>query len=58
MPVLLHAIINLEKFMTAWEKLSKTHWVLKPWTDIGVQWATKYYVQMDNTRAYVVAMSL
>jgi len=44
MPVLSRAIIEFKKFMTAWERLGKTHRVLKPWMDIGVKWATKYYV--------------
>lgn len=56
MPVLSRAIIDFEKFMTAWEDLGEKYQVLKPWTDIGMQWATKYYVRMDDTKAYVVAM--
>ena len=56
MPVLSHAIIKFKKFMTAWEKLGIVHQILKPWMDIGVHWATKYYIRMDFTQAYVVAM--
>ena len=43
--------------MTEWEKLREQHDILKPWIDIGLSWATKYYVRMDDTEAYIVAMS-
>ena len=56
MPVLLHGVIALEEYMTDLETLGKDFPVLKPWTAIGVDWGTKYYTQMDNTKAYVVAM--
>ncbi len=56
MPVLSRAIIDFEKFMTEWERLGDEHEVLKPWTDIGLRWATKYYVRMDDTDAYVLTM--
>jgi hypothetical protein len=55
-PVLSRAIIKFEKFMTELERLGHDHPVLKPWTDIGVHWATKYYIRMDDTKAYVVSM--
>jgi hypothetical protein len=55
-PILSHAIITFEMFMTEWEKLAAQHAVLKPWIKIGLQWATKYYVRMDDTEAYVVTM--
>lgn len=42
--------------MTEWEILGKEHDILKPWTDIGLRWATKYYVRMDDTEAYVLTM--
>jgi len=38
------------------EALGKRYEVLKPWMDIGVHWATKYYIRMDKMNAYVVAM--
>jgi len=44
MLVLSCAIIDFEKFMTEWERLGDEHKVLKPWMDIGLCWATKYYV--------------
>jgi len=42
--------------MTEWEILSKKYVILKPWTDIGVCWATKYYIRMDDTEAYILTM--
>jgi len=56
MPVLSFAIINFKKFMAGWEKLGELHDILKPWTNIGLYWAYKYYRQMDDTDAYVLAM--
>jgi hypothetical protein len=55
-PVLSRAIIYFEKFMTKWEKLGEQYPTLKPWTDIGVDWATRYYVRMDQTNVYVITM--
>lgn len=43
-------------FMTEWERMGKAYSVLRPWTDTGLQWATKYYIRMDDTDAYVVTM--
>jgi len=43
-------------FMTEWENLGREHKILKFWTEIGLKWAKKYYVRMDETDAYVVAM--
>jgi hypothetical protein len=56
MPILSRAIIEFEKFMTGLEELGREHTILKPWTDIGLRWATKYYIRMDDTDAYVVTM--
>ena len=42
--------------MTLWETTSKKHEILRPWTDVGLEWAAKYYVRMDDTDAYVLAM--
>ena len=42
--------------MTKWERLTEQHNILKPWVDIGLCWATKYYVQMDDMEAYIVTM--
>ena len=56
MPILSHTITVIKKYMTDLETLGKDHPILKPWTDIGVQWATKYYKQMDHMKAHIVAM--
>lgn len=56
MPVLSRAIVHFEMLMTEWENLGKQHNILKPWTDIGLEWATKYYIRMDDTEVYVVTM--
>jgi len=42
--------------MMDWEKVGKQHPLLKPWTDVGIQWATKYYKRMDDTKAYIITM--
>jgi hypothetical protein len=55
-PILSYAIIEFEMFMTSLERLGKQHKILKPWTDVGLHWATKYYDRMDDTDAYVVTM--
>jgi len=55
-PVLLCAISSFEMFMTDWEILGAEHSILKFWTDIGLDWAKKYYIRMDKTDAYVVTM--
>lgn len=55
-PVLSHAISSFEMFMTDWEILGAEHSILKFWTDIGLDWAKKYYIRMDETDAYVVTM--
>ena len=55
-PVLSHVIICLEMLMMEWENLGEQHEVLKPWTDIGLRWETKYYIKMDDTNAYIVTM--
>jgi hypothetical protein len=56
LPRLGSAVPCFELFMSAWEMLGATHPCVKPWTDVGLEWATKYYQRMDNTRAYVIAM--
>jgi hypothetical protein len=55
-PVLSHAISHFEMFMTDLERLGEMHEILRFWTDIGVRWATKYYIRMDDTAAYIVTM--
>ena len=55
-PVLSGAIPTFELFITQWEQLGEQFGNLKPWTDIGLKWANKYYNRMDDTRAYIIAM--
>jgi hypothetical protein len=55
-PVLSRAISSFEMFMTEWENYGKQHKTLRLWTEIGLRWATKYYIRMDDTDAYVVTM--
>ena len=55
-PILSRAIIHFEMFMTGLEELGKHHKILKPWTQIGLRWATKYYIRMDDTDVYVITM--
>jgi hypothetical protein len=55
-PVLSRAIINFEVMMAQWEKIGSEHAILRPWTQVGLRWATKYYIRMDDTEAYIIAM--
>jgi hypothetical protein len=55
-PILSRAISTFEMFMTEWERLGDQHEQLRPWTQIGLHWAKKYYTRMDETDAYVVTM--
>lgn len=57
MPVLSSAVAIFELFMSGWERLRKKEPHLKPWIDIGLKWAKKYYRIMDHTDAYVVTLS-
>jgi hypothetical protein len=56
MPVLSGAIPSFELFMTKWEQLGEHFENLRPWTDVGLKWARKYYNRMDDTRAYIIAI--
>ena len=44
--------------MTKWEKLGEQHRTLKPWTDIGVKWATKYYATTVNPQTAGIIPSM
>ena len=55
-PVLAGTLPAFEMFMTTWELLGEKHVRLKPFIDIGLEWARKYYCRMDQTRAYIVTM--
>ena len=56
MPVLSFAITSFEKLMTEWETLVERHEILRPWVEIGLRWAKKYYIRMDDTIVYVITM--
>jgi len=54
-PILSGAIPAFEMFMTKWEKIANIEH-LKPLVEPGLEWATRYYRRMDDTRAYVISM--
>lgn len=56
MPRLGSAVPCFELFMTAWESLAIKFPRLRPFIDVGLEWAKSYYVRMDLTDAYVIAM--
>ena len=54
-PILAGAMPAFEVFMTQWEQLGKQphlERLIKP----GLDWACRYYAQMDRTQAYTIAM--
>lgn len=55
-PILSNIVPAFEMCMTSWEWLGEKHPRLSPYTQIGLDWAIKYYKKMDNTKAYIVAM--
>lgn len=55
-PVLAGVIPIIEIFMSKWEILAEKKVWLKPLIDEGLKWANKYYIRLDDTTAYVVAM--
>jgi hypothetical protein len=55
-PILSGAILAFETFMWEWEVLAGKHPHLKPWIDVGLQWAMQYYSRMDCTNSYVIEM--
>lgn len=57
-PILSNVIPAFEMLMSAWEKLGEKRENLKRFTNVGVEWAVKYYNRMDLTKAYVVAMGM
>ncbi|KAG5634032.1 hypothetical protein H0H81_003698 [Sphagnurus paluster] len=56
MPTLSSVILQFKLFMTSLEELGKATPSLKEITDVGILCATKYYLHMDNSRTYTVAM--
>jgi hypothetical protein len=57
-PVLSGAIPAFKQFMTVWEKLSEEQPHLAPLIQRGLHWAYMYYMRMDCTRAYTIAMRM
>ena len=57
MPVLSSTVAIFELFMTQWEELGQNFPKLRPWINIGLKWARRYYNLMDDTDAYIVTMS-
>jgi hypothetical protein len=57
-PVLAGVLPAFEIFITKWETLAKMKPWLKPWIDEDLFWANKYYLHMDQTNAYVIAMCI
>ena len=56
MPILSGAISAFKMFMTRWEQLGKKHPHLKPFIQLGLDWAYRYYSRMDHTTVYIVTM--
>jgi hypothetical protein len=55
-PMLSGSIPAFETFMWEWEVLAEKHPHLKPWIDVGLKWAGDYYICMDCTSSYIIAM--
>ena len=47
---------QFELFMTSLEDLGDQNRELKPITNVGIQWVTKYYKHIDYSWAYAIAM--
>ncbi|KAG1792587.1 uncharacterized protein HD556DRAFT_1444272 [Suillus plorans] len=56
MPRLGSAVPCFELFTTAWESLAIRVPRLCPFINVGLEWAKSYYVRMDLTDSYVIAM--
>ena len=54
--MLSYALPYFEVFMLHLTELGEQQHVLKPWTDVAKACATKYYIRMDDTDAYVVTL--
>ena len=55
MPVLSRAISDFEKLMTEWERLGDQCLEVLFWTEIGLDWAKKYYVRVISTLLFYCA---
>jgi hypothetical protein len=56
MPVLSSTVGIFEIFMAEWEDLEVKYSKLRPWIQVGLAWAKKYYKFMDDTDAYIITM--
>ena len=57
-PVLCDTIPAFEKFMTEWEDIKDDTLCLKKYIEPRLECAYKYYVRMDDTWAYIIAMRM
>ena len=55
-PTLGNVIPQFELFMSLLEVLGSQSEELRPITDVGIKWATKYYQRIDDSQAYAIAM--
>jgi hypothetical protein len=49
-PTLGNVVPQFELFMSSLEVLGSQSEELRPITDVGIKWATKYYQRMDDSR--------
>jgi len=57
-PVLCDTISAFEKFMMEWEDIKDDTPHLKKYIEPGLECVYKYYVHMDDTWAYIIAMCM
>jgi len=55
-PILIGAIPAFEMFMTSWECLAEKHPRFQSWINISLHSASTYYLRMDLTKSYIIAM--
>jgi hypothetical protein len=55
-PTLGNVVPQFELFMSLLEVPGSQSEELRPITDVGIKWATKYYQHMDDSWAYAIAM--
>jgi hypothetical protein len=60
LPTLCKYLITFERFLVVWEKVrdDPNHPHLRPFTEVGLDWAGKYYERMGDSKAYVIAMGM
>ena len=55
-PILAGVIPVFETFMAKWDILVEKRLRLKPFIKEGMIWAEKYYIHLDDTMAYAIAL--